>query len=227
MKTNEQLQQDVIEALKWEPQLTSTDIGIAVRDGVVTLTGFVDAYTKKIAAEKAVKNVTGVRGVAEELQIRLDGKNRKSDTELATAAIDALRWCSTVPDERIKVTVDNGWIKLEGEVEWAYQRDEAKREIEDITGVRGISNLITVKPVVKATDVKAKIQKAFERSATIDASHIGIDVNGSIITLRGPVHSWSEHDDAEQAAWSAPGVTEVRNNLSVRDIEQGKLEMAD
>jgi len=218
MKTNEQLQRDVMEALKWEPILNATEIGVAAKDGVITLSGMVDSYAKKVAAEYAAKKVAGVRAVAEDIEIRPWGNNLKTDTDIAAAAVEALRWCTSVPDEKIKISVDNGWVKLEGEVEWQFQKDEARREIEDLSGVKGISNLITLKPVVKPADIKNKIHRAFERSATIDSGQIGIDVNGSIVRLHGKVRSWAEREDAESAAWSAPGVTEVKDDLRVTDL---------
>ena len=224
MKTNEQLQRDVIEALKWEPvlgmSLSATDIGVAVRDGVVTLTGSVNSYPKKLAAERAAKKVAGVKGVAEEIEVSLDGINKRNDTEIAQAAVNALRWCSTVPDDKIKVSVENGWLKLEGEVEWDYQKTEARREGEDLTGVKGVTNLISLKPQAKPAEIKDKIRRAFERSATVDSGNIAIDVNGSIVTLRGPVRSWAEREDAETAAWAAPGVSQVRDELRVAELEE-------
>lgn len=219
MKTNEQLQRDVIDALRWEPLLNASDIGVTARDGVITLTGHVDNYAKKLAAERVAKNVAGVKAVAEEIDVHLMNGNKKNDTEIAEEAVHALRWCSNVPDDRIKVSVENGWIKLEGEVEWEYQKNEARHQLEDLVGVRGISNFISVRPRVKPADVKDKIRRAFERSATVDANRIAINVNGSIVTLRGPVRSWAEREDAENAAWAAPGVTQVKDELRVGEME--------
>lgn len=225
MKSNDQIRRDVMDALKWEPLLngitgSAADIGVNAENGVITLTGRVDSYPAKLAAERAAKSVHGVRALAEELEVQLDGKNLKSDTAMAQAAVDALRWCTAVPDERITVSVENGWVKLEGDVEWQFQRDEARREIEDIAGVKGVTNLITIKPILKPVDVKDKIQKAFQRSATVDASNISVDVNGSLVTLKGTVHSWSERDDAENAAWAAPGVSKVNDQITVSEVEE-------
>ncbi len=222
MKSNEQLQRDVMDAVKWEPLLNGAstlraEIGVTANDGIVTLTGHVNSYAAKLAAERAAKSVHGVRAVAEELQVRLDGKNVKTDTEIATAAVDALRWNTSVPDDRLTVSVENGWVKLEGDVEWQFQKDEARHEIEDIVGVKGITNLISVKPVLKPTEIKGKIERAFQRSATIDASNVSVDVNGSLVTLKGTVHSWAERDDAESAAWAAPGVAKVNDQLRVME----------
>jgi osmotically-inducible protein OsmY len=220
MKTNEQLQRDVMDALRWEPILNATDIGVAARDGVITLTGYVDSYPKKLAAERAAKDVYGVKAVAEEIEVRLGTSSQKSDTELATAAATAIKWCDAIPEDRVTLSVEHGWIKLEGEVDWAYQRDEARHAVQNITGVRGVTNLITLKTRVKPTDVKQKIRRAFERSATIDSAQIAIDVTDHTVVLRGPVRSWAEREDAEAAAWAAPGVTDVRNELKVEELEE-------
>src|SRR5581483_2424473 len=218
MKSNQQLQRDVMDALKWEPLLNKAEIGVTVDHGVVTLTGRVDSYPGKLAAERAAKGVNGVRALAEELQIKLDGNNVRTDTEIAQAAADALKWCTAIPDDRITVSVENGWVKLEGDVEWQFQKDEARREVEDIMGVKGVTNFVTVKPVLKPIDIKDKIQQAFQRSATVDASNISVDVNGSLVTLKGTVHSWAERDDAESAAWAAPGVAKVNDQLTVEEV---------
>ncbi len=209
-----------MDAVKWEPLLNGAstlraEIGVTVEDGVITLTGHVNSYSAKLAAERAAKSVHGVRAVAEELEVRLDGNHVKTDTEIAEAAVDALRWNTSVPDERITVSVENGWVKLEGDVEWQFEKDEARHEIEGIVGVKGISNLLTVKPMLKPVEIKDKIQRAFQRSATIDASNIAVDVSGSLVTLKGEVHSWAERDDAESAAWAAPGVSKVNDQLKV------------
>ncbi len=207
-----------MDALKWEPLLNKAEIGVTVDHGVVTLTGRVDSYPGKLAAERAAKGVNGVRALAEELQIKLDGNNVRTDTEIAQAAADALKWCTAIPDDRITVSVENGWVKLEGDVEWQFQKDEARREVEDIMGVKGVTNFVTVKPVLKPIDIKDKIQQAFQRSATVDASNISVDVNGSLVTLKGTVHSWAERDDAESAAWAAPGVAKVNDQLTVEEV---------
>ena len=222
MKSNEQLQRDVLDAVKWEPLLNGAstqraEIGVTANDGVVTLTGHVNSYAAKLSAERAAKSVHGVRAVAEELEVRLAGNYVKNDTELAEVAVDALRWNTSVPDDRITVSIENGWVKLEGDVEWQFQKDETRREIEDIVGVKGITNLVTVKPVLKPTEIKGKIERAFQRSATVDASNISVDVNGSLVTLKGTVHSWAERDDAEYAAWAAPGVAKVNDQLTVME----------
>jgi osmotically-inducible protein OsmY len=220
MKTNEQLQRDVMDALKWEPLLNAAEIGVAAKDGVITLSGIVDTYPKKLTAEQAAKKVFGVRAVAEDIKVKPWGSNIKSDTEIAEAAVNAIRWCNSVPDDKLKLSVENGWVKLEGEVPWQYQKDEALREVADLSGVKGVTNMITLKPAVKPADIKDKIHRAFERSATIDSGQIGIDVNGSIVRLHGKVRSWSEREDAEDAAWSAPGVTLVEDDIRVGELEE-------
>lgn len=220
MRTNEQLQRDVMDALEWEPILNASDIGVAARDGVITLTGTVDSYPKKMAADRVAKNVFGVRAVAEEISVKPWGSNLKTDTEIAAAAVNALKWCDSVPDYKIKVSVGNGWVELEGEVPWQYQKDEALREVADISGVKGVTNMIRLKPAVKPADIKDKIHRAFERSATVDSSQIGIDVNGSIVRLHGKVRSWAEREDAEDAAWAAPGVTMVEDDLRIGEREE-------
>ena|ERR1700733_2041713 len=219
MKSNENLQRDVMEALKWDPILNTAEIGVSASDGVITLTGRVDSYTKKIAAERAAKSVHGVRALAEEIEVRRGNNNTFSDTELAEAAVKALEWCTAVPDERLTLSVENGWIKLEGDIEWQFQKDRAQSEIEDIVGVNGITNLISIKPELDPTDIEYKIQRAFQRSATIDSSSVVIDVNGSLVTLKGTVRSWAERKDAENAAWSAPGVAKVNDEIMVTEEE--------
>lgn len=215
MKSNEHLQRDVMEALTWEPLLNAAEIGVTAEEGVITLTGHVDSYPKKLAAERAAKSVNGVRALAEEIEVRIGNGSRMSDTAIAEAAVNALKWCTSVPDKRITVSVENGWVKLEGDVEWQFQKDEARREVEDITGISGITNLISVRPLIKPTEIKDKIQRAFQRSATIDSSNVMVDVNGSLVTLKGTVHSWTERQEAENAAWSAPGVAKVNDQLVV------------
>ncbi len=220
MKSNQQLQRDVVEALKWEPLLSGAELGVTAKDGVITLLGHVDTYPKKLAAERAAKSVFGVGAVAEEIEVKLGMANRKTDTEIAQAAITALKWCNSVPDERITVSVENGWVKLEGDVEWQFQKDEACHEIEDINGVKGVTNLINVQPELKPIEIKDKIQRALQRSATVDASNVVVDVNGSLVTLKGTVRSWAEREDAENAAWAAPGVSKVNDLILVGEEDE-------
>jgi osmotically-inducible protein OsmY len=216
MKTDSELRRDVERELEMEPSIDERRIGVAVLDGIVTLTGEVRSYAEKWQAERTVERVTGVRGVANELVVK--PATERSDVDIARAAADTLKWNVLVPSERIKVRVENGWLTLDGEVEWEYQRRAAERAVRNLPGVKGISNLVVVKPRVQPSDVRRKIEEAFEREAAIDAQHIDVQVNGSEVTLSGRVRSWAERHAAEKAAWSVPGVTAVRNDLTVEAV---------
>jgi osmotically-inducible protein OsmY len=216
MKTDEEIQKHVMEELSWQPSIRSTEIGVAVKNGVVTLSGLVDTYLEKKTAEKAVLKVDGVKGVAENIEINIGFNNKKTDSELAQAALNALKWNVLVPDDKIKVKVENGWVTTEGTVDWAYEQHAVRDAVSAITGVKGISNLVKITPKVNSDDVKRQISAAFERSATIDASNIHIENIGSKVTLTGIVRSYAERRDAESAAWKAPGVNMVENNLNVK-----------
>jgi osmotically-inducible protein OsmY len=215
MKSDLQIQSDVMDELKWEPYLNASQIGVAVSNGIVTLSGQVDSYSKKLSAEKAAKRVSGVKAIAEDIQIGVSPAFRKTDTEIAEAILSALKWHSALQEEKIKIKVEDGIVKLDGEVEWEYQRNNAKVAIENLTGVRSVINLITVKPKISPTDIQQKISAAFHRSATIDAEKIQSDVVGNKVTLRGKVRSFAEKEDAENAAWAAPGITSVENKLQI------------
>jgi osmotically-inducible protein OsmY len=217
MKTDAQLQKDVMDELKWEPLLTSSEVGVSVKNGVVTLSGLVDSYSKKLAAEKAVKRVQGVKAVAEDIQVGVSTGFRKTDAEIAEACIAALKWHTAVQEEKIKLKVEEGNVKLEGEVEWEYQRINARKAVENLTGVRSVINLITIKPKVTPFDVQQKISAAFHRSATVDSETIKVEVNGHQVILRGKVRSFAEKEDAENAAWNAPGVNLVDSKLEIEE----------
>jgi osmotically-inducible protein OsmY len=215
MKNDTQIQKDVMEELRWEPFLSASEIGVAVKNGIVTLSGKVDTYSKKLLAERATKRVGGVKAVAEDIQVGISPAFRKTDTEIAEAVLNALKWHTAVQEEKIKIKVEDGNVKLEGEVEWEYQRSNAKMAIENLAGVRSVINLITVKPKVTPADIQQKISSAFHRSATVDATKITAEVNGGRIVLRGKVRSIAEKEDAETAAWSAPGISSVDSRLEI------------
>jgi len=219
MKTDAQIQKDVMDELKWEPFLNSSEIGVAVKHGVVTLSGIVDTYSKKLGAEKAAKKVAGVKAVAEDIQVGVSPDYRKTDSEIAEAVVYTLKWHTDVPEGNIHIKVEDGVVKLEGEVEWEYQRHNAAKAVENLAGVRSVLNLITVKPRVTSLDIKQKINAAFHRSATVDSSKITADIIGHKVILNGKVRSFTEKDDAEYAAWSAPGVLSVESKLEVEEPE--------
>jgi len=179
MKTDSEIQKDVMDELQWEPLLKASEIGVAVKNGIVTLSGTVDSYWKKVSAETAAKKVAGVKAVAEDIEIKLSSFGKKNDTELAEAVFNALKWESTVPDEKVKIKVENGWVTLDGEVEWEFQRNDARRAIENMVGVTGVTNNITLTKKVNPTDIKQRIGSAFQRSATIDSEKIHINIDGS------------------------------------------------
>lgn len=215
MKTAKDLQRDVLAELAWDPTLDAAAIGVAAHDGIVTLSGYVRSYAEKRAAENATKRVAGVQGIADDLEVRLSSSARRDDTDIARAAVSALEWSTLVPAERIRVTVEHGWLTLEGDVDWQYERKAAEKAVASLTGVHGVVNKVTVKPPVAPALVEEKIRNAFKRHAELDADRVRVEVSESKVTLRGRVESWGEYERAEWAAWSAPGVTQVENHLWV------------
>jgi osmotically-inducible protein OsmY len=214
-RADQQIQADVLAELRWEPRVQQNEIGVAVKNGVVTLTGLVDSYTKRWAAEDAAHRVRGVKAVANDIEVRLSPDERKTDADLATAVVRAMEWDASIPVDKVDVTVSKGWVTLKGEVEWQYQKDDAERVVRRLTGVTGITNLITVKPRVSPTELKKRIEDALVRSAELDAKAITVDVEDDAIILKGTVRSWAEREAAERAAWAAPGVTAVDNRITV------------
>jgi osmotically-inducible protein OsmY len=217
LRTDSEIQKDVADELKWDPSLEDDDIAVAVRDGVVTLAGWVKSYGDKWKAERVVSRVRGVKAIANDLEVRLPSSSNRNDPEIARAAVDALKWNSSVPDDRIRVRVENGWVTLEGDVDWYFQKEAAERAVRWLTGVKGVTNLIAVHaPATPApSDVKAKIRAALSRGAQFDADRITVEVDGHKAILRGTVRSYAERRDAERAALNAPGITEVENRLTV------------
>lgn len=211
--TDQEIQADVMAELRWDPSVPANEIGVVVKDGVVTLTGTVDTYMKKWRAEEVAHHVNGVIAVANEIQVRSIGE--RTDSDIAAAAVHALSWNSMIPQGKIHVTVDKGWITLKGEVEWQFQRQEAERAVRGLFGVKGVSNLITVKPAATPSDLKKKIQDALVRNAQLDAAGITVEVEGTKAILRGNVRSWAEREEAERVAWLAPGITSVDNRISI------------
>lgn len=215
MKADLQLQRDVEDELRWDPSVREAEIGVAVKDGVVTLVGYVSTFAQKFAAERAAERVSGIRALAEDLKVNIPGGLTRSDTDIAHAAVNALRWDIEVPDDLIKVRVENGWVTLEGSVDWYYQKAAAERAVRYLTGVKGLTNLVNIKPKVSVYEVKAEIESALKRSAELDAKKITVDTTDGKVILRGTVRSWAERQEAERAAWNAPGVREVKDELFV------------
>jgi len=212
---DENTQRNVLEELKWDTHVQPNEIGVVVKNGIVTLTGWVDSYLKKIVAEEAAHRVLGVKAVANDIEVRLPSSAERTDADLAAAVLGALRWDAAIPAGKVEVTVSQGWVTLKGEVDHYFQKRDAEPAIERLSGVRGVSNLLTVKPQLVPQDLKSQIQKALVRNAQTDASRITVELQGSEVILRGTVRSYAEKKAAEETACSASGVTEVHNRMII------------
>jgi osmotically-inducible protein OsmY len=209
------MQKDVLAELKWDARVMPNEIGVVVKNGIVTLTGWVDSYPKKWAAEEAAHRVRGVKAVANDIEVRLPNSLERTDADIAAAAVHALESDASLSIDKLDVTVSKGWLTLKGEVEWQYQKEDAERVVSRLTGVKGVTNLIIVKPRVTPSELKRKIEQALVRNAQTDAQRITVEVQGTKVILKGTVRSWAEREEAERVAWLAPGVTEVENRITL------------
>lgn len=214
-RSDSDIQRDVSSELKWEPSLRGDDIAVTVRDGIVTLAGHVASYIEKWRAERVASRVKGVKAIVNDLEVRLASSSQRPDPDIARAAVSALEWNASVPNDRIRVKVENGWVTLEGDVDFYFQREAAERAVRTLWGVKGVTNLITVQAAPTGADVKQRIMQALQRGASFDADRITVEVDGHKAILRGTVRSFAEMRDAERAARNAPGITEVENHLTV------------
>jgi osmotically-inducible protein OsmY len=213
--TDRELQEQVQKALDWEPSVDAADIGVSVENGIVTLRGDVKTFAEKVAAERVAVRVYGVKAVANDVNVRPPFGAQRTDTEVAQAVVTALRWNTMVPDEKITISVADGWVTLKGRVDWEYQRTAATDAIRNLAGVRGVTNTISLEPHASVADVKSKIEAALKRSAEVDARRINVTIADGKVVLSGNVHSWFERNEAKQAAWAAPGVKEVDDRITV------------
>lgn len=218
-KTDTTLKQDILDELEWDPGIDAARVGVIVKNAVVTLSGKVNTYAEKVMAEKAAKRVYGVRAVVQDIEVKPAGNMQYKDQDIAAAAIHSLRWNTNVPDERIKLKVEDGWITLDGTVDWNYQKNAAKSAVQNLAGVRGVINIINVKTAIEPYNLKERIKKAFERNAQIDAGNVDVKVEERKVVLSGHVQSWAEKRQAREAAWSAPGVAEVEGHIEIRARE--------
>src|SRR6202140_336875 len=222
MKSDEEIERDVRDELKWDPDLDASDIAVSVKGGVGTLAGFVKRYPDRLEAEAAAKRVAGVIAVANDIEVRLPAIDQRPDPDIARDAVAALKTELPISYDRIKVIVKDGWLTLEGSVEWQYQKATAESAVRKVKGVKGVTNVITVKPKVEPSELKRKIQDAFKRNAEVDADRITVEANGSVVTLKGTVRSWIEREEAERVAWSAPGITKVEDRIVAAPQGRGR-----
>jgi osmotically-inducible protein OsmY len=215
MKSDSDIKRDVEAELKWDPDIDATDIGVAVKNGVVALAGFVRSYSQKWQAERDAKRVIGVMGVANDVEVRLPSDSQRPDPEIARDAVAALKQELPYSSANMKVLAKDGWLTLEGAAEWNYQRTRAEDAVRHIRGVKGVTNFLTLKPRAAPTQIKEKIEEAFRRHAEVDANNITVEANGGEVILRGAVRSWAERQEAERAAWRAPGVIKVDNRIAI------------
>jgi len=218
MRADRELRMDVLAELSWDPSIRDEDIATAVKDGVVTLAGIVDTYAQRYAAERAVERVKGVKAIVNDVAVKLPGAMERSDPDIAHAAVNALQWDIQVPEDRIQVKVTNGWLTLEGEVDRYFQKEAAERAVGYLMGVKGVSSLITVRPTPTPADVKQRIRASLQRQAELEADQISVETAGSVIRLRGTVRSLADRNNAARAAWNAPGVSKVENELTVSPL---------
>ncbi|MDB5729513.1 MAG: hypothetical protein JWQ00_2718 [Noviherbaspirillum sp.] len=216
MKTDDEIKRDVEEELRWDPDIDSTYVAVAVKDGIVALTGYIPSYAQKFQAEMDAKRVAGVLGVANDIEVRVPALDQKPDPEIARDAVNALTKQLPFSSQNLKVVVHDGWVTLEGEAEWNYQRERAEEAVRWVKGIKGVVNSIQVKPKVTPVDIKKKIEEAFRRNAEIDANQIDVETHDGEVVLKGTVHSWFEREEAERAAWSAPGVKKVEDHITIR-----------
>ena len=215
MRSDSEIERDVRDELKWDPNLDAEDIAISVKDGVVTLAGFTRSYSDRLEAEHAAKRVAGVHAVANDIEVRLPSIDQRPDPDIARDAVASLKAQLPLSHENIKLIVKDGWLTLEGTVEWQYQKTTAENAVRKVKGVKGVTNVISLKPKVEPTDIQRRIQEAFKRNAEVDANRIAVETHGSEVILKGTVRSWIEREEAERVAWSAPGITRVDDRIVV------------